>query len=147
MLPTIAGAFRAVADPQTGTYGDGTEWAILRAAANRNRWNEEARRWETVATLFVSVTATNRLARTVAALGKGDPFYAQGEISTEQRESQGNTYTNVLLRANEVRSFPRQQDQQQGAAGSGGYGAGARPGAQQDDWGGGQFGEADAPPF
>lgn len=159
MLPTVANAWRATADPQTGTYNDGTKWAIVPAAANASRWDDEKKEWVTTATLFVSITGTGHLAQRLAELGKGDPFYASGEISTERREHNGTTYTNVRLRAREMRLLERQGGQQQGAQQGGaaeyGYGSGYRgPQAQQqeDPWnsapaGGGFGGGDESPPF
>lgn len=158
MLPTISGVFNAVDAAQTGTYQDGTKWAILNAAANRSKKNDDGQ-WETVATLFVSITGTGYLAERLARFGKGDPLFASGEIQTEQREHQGNRYTNVRLRAKEVRAVEREnQNQQQGGGYSsggsgysgGGYSSGGSGfGSGADVWGGQDqqgFG-GDEPPF
>lgn len=149
-LPTINEIGRIIADPDMRYTPSGKAVIKLRLAFNYNRFNQETRSFDTVATFFVDAEAWEDAAERLAeAAHKGDEIHVSGELATDSWEQDGQTRSKPVLRLRRSRVIPKAERPAQGApsarpAPSGPsadpWGAQAAPGPQggADGWGGWQ---------
>lgn len=147
-LPSINEIGRVIADPDMRYTPSGKAVIKLRLAFNYNRFNQETRAWDNVATFFVDAEAWEDAAERLAeSASKGDEIYVSGELATDSWEQDGQTRSKPVLRLRRSRVITKADRPAQAPQGA----PAARPAATAapaaDPWAGasgGNLGGADA---
>lgn len=143
MLPHLSGTFRAVKAPRIGTFDDGTPWLNVRVVANRNKWNEETRAWETLASFFITIKVTGRNAERLQHIDQGVELYVSGEPETSEFTGRdGNVRSDTIIKPREVRIVESQRSTSAPASAGGSW---APAGGNESAYG--DFGAGDDAPF
>ena len=105
MLPRVTVECRLAADPELRFSQSGTAVARMRVVASDRRKNEQTGEWEDADTLWLDVTAFNKLAENlVESVQKGDLLIVHGKLKTDEwqdRES-GQQRSKITMIADSV---------------------------------------------